>query len=212
MQIQTHMKFGSGFAPAVLCPVDAGGHERDGAGVHHMNDAAKTPCQSFATTSCAKSRRKLLELIKHRPEQPFSQRSVAVFIGVGKIVAAGRSRSAQARKRAAVHPQCVTDVVQTDGVSQLCKEHTHYVTPRTEGSRHGIHASLARKFGNKLRRNQIAKLPQNIELGCGWFGVSFFHLCRVTELKSHANHFFLWFNQDSYGMAMVPIWRRKTSD
>jgi hypothetical protein len=41
-----------------------------------------------------------------------------------------------------------------------------------------------------MRRNQIAKLSQNSELGCGWFGVSFFHLRRVTELKSHANHFF----------------------
>src|ERR1700736_6614223 len=102
MQIQTDMKFGSGFAPAVLCPVDAGSYQRDGAGVHHMNDAAKTPCQSFATTSCGKSRRKLLEMIKHRPEQPFSQRSIAMLIGVGKIVAAGRSRPAQGRKRAAV--------------------------------------------------------------------------------------------------------------
>jgi len=54
-----------------------------------------------------------------------------------------------------------------------------------------------------MRRNQIAKLSQNSELARGWFGVSFFHLCRVTELKSHANHFFLWFNQDSYGMAVI---------
>ena len=33
-----------------------------------------------------------------------------------------------------------------------------YVTPRTEGSRHGIHAGLARKFRNQMRWNQIAKL------------------------------------------------------
>jgi hypothetical protein len=88
-------------------------------------------------------------------------------------------------------------------MSQLRKEHTHYVTPRTEGSRHGIHPGLARKFRNKMRRNQVAKLSQNSELGCGWFGLSFFHLCRVTELKSHSNHFFSWFNQDSYGVAVV---------
>src|SRR4029077_13195405 len=53
-----------------------------------------------------------------------------------------------------------------------------------------------------MRRNQIAKLSQNSELGCGWFGLSFFHLCRVTKLKSHANHFFLCFNRNSYGMAV----------
>jgi hypothetical protein len=40
----------------------------------------------------------------------------------------------------------------------LREEHTDYVTPRTEGSRHGIHAGLARKFRNQMRRNQIAKL------------------------------------------------------
>jgi hypothetical protein len=54
-----------------------------------------------------------------------------------------------------------------------------------------------------MRRNQIAKLPEYTEFGCGWFGVSFFHLCRVTELKSHANHFFLCFSQNSYGMAVI---------
>src|SRR6516164_1210149 len=92
-------------------------------------------------------------------------------------------------------------------MSQLRKEHAHYVTPRTEGSRLGIHAGLARKFRNKMRRNQVAKLSQNSELGCGWIGVSFFHLCRVTELKSHSNHFFLCFSQDSYGMAVFCITR-----
>src|SRR5215471_1283378 len=53
-----------------------------------------------------------------------------------------------------------------------------------------------------MRRNQLAKLTEHTEFACGWFGISFFHLRRVTELKSHANHFFLCFNQDSYGMAL----------
>jgi hypothetical protein len=57
-------------------------------------------------------------------------------------------------------------------------------------------------FGIRCGGNQIAKLSQNSELGCGWFGLSFFHLCRVTKLKSHANHFFLCFNRNSYGMAV----------
>src|SRR6202011_2934437 len=90
-------------------------------------------------------------------------------------------------------------------MSQLRKEHTHHVTPHTEGSRHGIHAGLARKFWNQMRRNQIAKLSQNSELGCGWFGLSFYHLCRVTKSKSHANHFFLCFNRSSYGMTVYLV-------
>src|ERR1700752_570766 len=57
-----------------------------------------------------------------------------------------------------------------------------------------------------MRRNQVAKLSQNSELGGGWFGLFFFnHLCRVTELKSHSNHFFSWFNQASYGMAVIVL-------
>jgi hypothetical protein len=50
-----------------------------------------------------------------------------------------------------------------------------------------------------MRRNQIAKLPQYAEFGCGWFGVSFDHLCRVAELKGHANHFFFCFSQIPMG-------------
>jgi hypothetical protein len=56
-----------------------------------------------------------------------------------------------------------------------------------------------------MRRNQIAKLPQYAEFGCGWFGLSFYHLCRVAELKSHANHFFFCSSQNSYGMAVKTI-------
>src|SRR6516165_3052333 len=168
-----------------------------------MNNAPETTSQSFTSSSCAKSGRKLLQVFEHRPEQPFSQRSVAMLVGMGKVVATRSSGSAQGRKRAAVQSQRVTDVVEADGVSQLCKEHADHMTPRTERSRHGIHTGLARKFWNQMRRNEIAKLPKNAEFGYGWFGVSFFHLCRVTELKNHSNHFFLCFNQDSYGMAVA---------
>src|SRR6516225_12193231 len=147
-------------------------------------------------SSCGKSRRKLLEMIQHCPEQPFSERSIAALIGVGKIVTAGRSRPAQGRKWTAVQPQRITDVIQTDGVGQLRKEHADHMTPGAKGSRHAIHAGLPRKFRHQVRRNQIAKLPENSEFGCGWFGVSFHHLCRVTKLKSHANHF-----------SFRPLWR-----
>jgi hypothetical protein len=84
-------------------------------------------------------------------------------------------------------------------MGQLREEHAHNVTPWTEGSRHGSHAGLARKFTDKMRRNEIAKLPQNNQLRCGWFGVSFYHLCRVTELKNHSNHFFSALTEEPMG-------------
>src|ERR1700741_2156537 len=146
MQTTKHMQLGSSFAPAVLRPVDAGGYQRDGARVHHMNNAPETTSQPFTSTSGGKSGRKLLQVLEHRPEEPFSQPSVAALIGMGKVVAAGRSCSAQCRKRAAVESQRVTDVVKADSVGQLREEHADHMTPCTEGSRHGIHAGLACKF------------------------------------------------------------------
>src|SRR5689334_21980386 len=76
-------------------PVDAGGNQGNRAGVHHVNDAPETPGQAFTSASGGKAGRKRLEVFKHRPEQPFGQRCVAVFIGVGKVVAAGRPCPAQ---------------------------------------------------------------------------------------------------------------------
>src|SRR6516164_7034396 len=168
-----------------------------------MNNAPETMSQPFTSTSCAKSGRKLLQVLEHRPEQSFSQHSVATLIGMGKVVATRSSSSAQSRKRTAVQSQRVTDVVKADSVGQLREKHADDMTPCAEGSRHGIHPGLACEFRNKMRRNEIAKLPKNAEFGCGWFGVSFFHLCRVTELKNHSNHFFLCFNQDFYGTGVI---------
>jgi hypothetical protein len=113
-----------------------------------------------------------------------------------------------------VQPQRVTDVVQTDGVGQLRKEHADHVTPGTKGSRHGIHAGLPRKLRHQMRRNQIAKLPENSEFGCAWSGVSFDHLCRVTKLKSHANHFFSFVTEVPVGWLCLESelpnpWRHK---
>ena len=111
-----------------------------------MNHAPETMSQPFTSTSCAKSGRKLLQVLEHRPEKPFSQRSVATLIGMGKVVTAGCNRPAQGRKWAAVQSQRVTHVVKADSVGQLGEKHADHMTPRTEGSRHGIHAGLACKF------------------------------------------------------------------
>jgi hypothetical protein len=46
-------------------------------------------------------------------------------------------------------------------MGQLREEHADHMTPCTEGARHGSHAGLARKFTDNMRRNEIAKLPQN---------------------------------------------------
>src|SRR5947209_20408803 len=91
--------------------------------------------QPFTSASSAKAGRKGLEVLEHRPEQPFGQRRVAMFIGVGKGVATRRGCPAQGRKRPAVQPQRVTDIVEANRMGQLRKEHADHVTPGTKGSR-----------------------------------------------------------------------------
>jgi hypothetical protein len=155
-----------------------------------VNDAPETTRQAFTPASSGKAGRQRLEVLEHRPEQPFGECRVAMFIGVGKVIAARRGCPAQGRKRPAVQSQGVADVIEAKRMGQLGKQHADHMTPGAEGSRHAIHAGLARQFRDEMCWNQIAKLSQNREFGGGWFGVSFFHLCRVTELKSHSNHFF----------------------
>src|SRR5690349_22505706 len=50
-------------------PIDAGGNQGNRAGVHHVNDAPKTPRQAFTSTPSAKAGRKRLEVLKHRPDR-----------------------------------------------------------------------------------------------------------------------------------------------
>src|SRR5437763_16836799 len=106
-------------APAVLGPVDAGGNQGHGARIHHVNDAPEPMRQPFTSAASAKAGRKGLEVLQHRPEQPFSQRRVTLFIGVGKGVAARRAGPAQGRKRPAVQAQGVTEVIEANRMGQL---------------------------------------------------------------------------------------------
>jgi len=53
---------------------------------------------------------------------------------------------------------------------------------------------IARKFRNPMRRNQIAKLSENTEFGCGWFGISFFSPLLSGRAKEPFQPLFFCFN------------------
>ena len=57
-------------------------------------------------------------------------------------------------------------------------------------------------FGTRCGGMRLQSCPRTLSLDAVGLVFLFFHLCRVTELKNHSNHFFLRFNQDSYGMAV----------
>jgi hypothetical protein len=39
-------------------------------------------------------------------------------------------------------------------------------------------------------KNEVANLPQDVELGTGWFGLLFCHPCRVAGSNRQTNTFF----------------------
>jgi UDP-2,3-diacylglucosamine pyrophosphatase LpxH len=130
-----------------------------------MNNAAETMSQPFTSTSGCKSGRKLLQVLEHRPEQPFSQRRVEALIGMRKIVTVRSRRPTQSRKWIAVQSQRVTDVVQTDSVGQLCKDHAHHMTPRAEGSRTESTPVSRASFGTRCGGIRLHSCRRTVNLG-----------------------------------------------
>jgi hypothetical protein len=54
------------------------------------------------------------------------------------------------------------------------------MTPGLEASRLVLRSGIARYFGNLMRRNEIANLAQDVELGPGWGSFELIHPCRVA--------------------------------
>ena len=72
-------------------------------------------------------------------------------------------------------------VIKPDGVADLRVDEADEMSPRAEGPRFGVNASLSRKLRNEMIGDEITKLAQNAQLRSGWsLGFSFFHPCRVA--------------------------------
>src|SRR5271170_6386953 len=70
LQVEPHMGFGGGFAPPVLGPVQAVGHQFHHRGVHHMNGQLETKGRSPAP-SLDKGRCLFTQVTQHLPKQLF---------------------------------------------------------------------------------------------------------------------------------------------
>jgi hypothetical protein len=76
------------------------------------------------------------------------------------------------------------------------------MTPGTEGAGFFLNASSPCQLGDQEARNEVANLPQQVQLGGGWnVVVVFFHPCRVAGLHKTFQPFF----KESYGMAVFLI-------
>ncbi len=133
-----------------------------------------------------------MEMFERFPEELFGHCGGTISIGGGQSVATGRSRAANGGDRTRVQTQRVTNIIETDGVSELCKKQTDHMTPRGEAAGQQIHAGLSGQLGNQMRRNQISELAEDGELGAGWrAAIVFFHPCLVAGRIPPANSFFL---------------------
>ena len=97
LEIKPHVAFGGGFAAAVLGPIHAGCDQLDGGGIDDVDGLAKAMSDALAASSVGEARRKRLEMGEHGPEELLGQKRLALLVGMGKPVAAGRSRAPDAR-------------------------------------------------------------------------------------------------------------------
>ena len=155
-----------------------------------MWQPAKTPRHALATAASREAGRNALQMPEHRPENLLRQTRVALLVGVGKVVAAGRRGAAQCDQKAVVQAQAIADIVEPDGMGKLRIEETQQMAPRRKDPGLLVHARLPRQLRHEVGRNQIANLPQHSKLAAAWFGVGF-HRCRVAGKHRHSKPFSL---------------------
>jgi len=182
LEVEPHVALGCRLAPPVLGPVHAFGDQFNGCGIHNVDRPAKPVRHTSATPSASKFRRERLKMREHGPEKLLRQHRLALLARMGESVAARRGRSANCRERTAMKPQCVTHVIEADRVSQLRVEHRDHMAPRRKCPAGFIHPGLSGQLRHEMRRNEIAELSQNAELGCRWAGL-FFHTLPSGRFK-----------------------------
>ena len=167
LQIQPHMTFGRGLAPAMFGPVQTPGDQLNGGRVHDVNHPLKSEGEARPVTG-AKVRGHRLQMRQHFPEQLFSQSGIPLPVGMGKPVLARWRSAANRRQRPGAQPQGVANVIEAQTVRHLGVKQADHMTPRAEGSRFGFTVRGPRQLRHQMVRNQIAKLPQKRKLTGGW--------------------------------------------
>ena len=144
-----------------------------------------------ASLACSKSRSNALQMPERRPKKFFRHLRISNFVGMRKVITTRNRRSANRRKRTRMQFQGVTDIVESNAMSQLRIQQRNHMTPRTEASSTIFNARLFRQLGCKITRNHVANLFQNGEFRSCWIDCfSFFHPNLVAGLRLSIQHFF----------------------
>ena len=109
----------------------------------------------------------MLEMGQRLPEKLFDECGVTLFVGMGKSVS-GRRSEPVAAQHLGLHTQPFANVVEPDGVGQLCEEHGTQMAEHAERARLGINPGFPGNSSNHPARNELEKLVKDDIIGSGW--------------------------------------------
>ena len=117
----------------------------------------------------------------HRPEEFLAQRRVALTVGVGKVVPAGRRGTPNGGQGARVQAQGIADIIEAEAVCDLTVTQSYYMAPRAVCPGLLIHSGLAGQVGHQVSGNEVEYLGGDGQPRRGWKVVVFaFHPCRMA--------------------------------
>lgn len=165
MQIQAQAALRRRLAPPELGPVHGIGHQPDRRRIDGVVDGVDEALRqsALALLRRAESRRLLLQLLGHAPEQLPGHVRVAGAVGVRERVARRWRRPTHRRQRPAVNLQAVAYIVQRGGAAQLCMDQRHHMTPHAEAACLLVDAVDTGNLVDQMQRNELAQLPQSVQ-------------------------------------------------
>lgn len=144
-------------------PIEVVGDQLDDSGVNNLNRNLET-MRSAPTAAFKESRRGFLKRTEHAPEKLFGHGRIANFVGMGEAVATGGSAAANGGQGALVELKGIANVIEADGMCQLGMKQRDDMAPVGEVARFLVRASFSGQLGNKVRRNEVANLFEDVKL------------------------------------------------
>lgn len=160
LQVQSQMHLCCSLAATVFSPVHAVRYQSDGRRVDCVNRSLKTARQATVATRRSELRVERLEVSQNSPKQFLHHVAVAVLVCIRECIATWRNCAPNRSKFSSMMAKAVTDIVQSNRMSELRKKKAHHLTPRRKGSSLFVYTMLLRKFCRQMRRDEFTKLMQ----------------------------------------------------
>ena len=160
LQVQSQVHFCGGLATAVFRPIHTVGNQSNRSGVDCVNSSLEAAGQATVATRRSELRIERLEVTKDSPEQPLHHVAVAVLVCIRECIATWRNCTPNGSKFSSMVSKAVTDIVQSNRMSELRKQKAYHMTPRRKGPSFFVHTVLLSKFCRQVRRDEFTKLMQ----------------------------------------------------